>query len=392
MSWSAQTIRRCDLSSASVPLHVAVDATSLIGPRTGVGRFTAEIVNRVAQRDEVALSAFAVTWRGRGRLRPTLPAGVRFVGPAVPARLVRVLWSRFDMPSAEWLAGPYDVVHGPNFVVPPARHAAEVVTVHDLTSVRFPELCTPDTRQYPALIARAVRRGAWIHAVSRFVAEEVQQAFGVEDERVVVIPNGFGPPPSDRQGFDAAAGRHLAGADRYVLSLGTVEPRKDLPTLVAAFDAVAATDPDLHLVIAGPDGWGVEALTAARGQAIHRRRIHRIGWVTDPQRVALLRGAAVFAYPSLYEGFGLPPLEAMAVGTPVVTSAAGALPEVLGDAARLVPPHDAEALAGALSDVLTDADLRTSLIAHGLEQVLLYDWDVTTTGIVDLFRRASEAR
>jgi len=373
-------------------LHVAVDATSLIGPRTGVGRFTAEIVTRLAARDEVALSAFALTWRGRGQLRPALPAGVRFVGPAVPARLVRALWSRIDVPPAEWLAGPCDVVHGPNFVVPPARRAAEVVTVHDLTSVRFPELCTPDTRQYPALIARAVGRGAWIHAVSRFVAEEVQQAFAVDDERVVVVPNGFEPPPSDQRGFDAAAGRHLAGADRYVLSLGTVEPRKDLPTLVAAFDAVAGSDPDLHLVVAGPDGWGVEALTAARDQAIHRRRIHRLGWVTEPQRVALLRGAAVFAYPSLYEGFGLPPLEAMAVGTPVVSTAAGALPQVLGDAARLVPPHDAEAFAGALSDVLSDAALRTSLIARGLEQVLLYDWDATTTGIVDLFRRASEAR
>ena len=160
-------------------------------------------------------------------------------------------------------------------------------------------------------------------------------------------------------------GRHLAGAERYVLALGTVEPRKDLPTLVAAFDALAASDKDLHLVLAGQDGWGIEALTASRDRAVHRRRIHRLGWVNEQQRAALLRGASVFAYPSRYEGFGLPPLEAMAVGTPVVTTTAGALPEVVGDAARVVPPLDVDALAGALADVLGDEDLRTSLVARG---------------------------
>ncbi|MDQ6697020.1 MAG: glycosyltransferase family 4 protein [Actinomycetota bacterium] len=373
-------------------MRVAIDATSLIGARTGVGRFTSELVARLARRDDVAPVAFAVTWRGRGRLRSELPGNVRIVGPAVPARVVRAMWLRSSVPSAERLAGPCEVVHGPNFVVPPARRAAEVLTVHDLTSVRFPELCTPDTLQHPRLIARAVQRGAWVHAVSRFVADEVQAAFAIEAERVVVVPNGITPPPPDHAGTDAALGRHIAGAERYVLALGTVEPRKGLPTLVAAFDAVAAADPDLHLVIAGPDGWGVEALTAARDRASHRRRIHRLGWVSDAQAAALLRGAAVFVYPSRYEGFGLPPLEAMAVGTPVVTTTAGALPETVGDAARLVPPQDPEALAGALSDVLGDDDLRRSLVERGRERVRRYDWDATTSGIVDLYRSAADAR
>ena len=264
----------------TIPLRLALDATSLIDAHTGVGRFTEALVARLARRDDVDVAAFAVTWRGRGRLRRALPAEVRAVGSPVPARLVRAAWLRVNVPSAEWLAGPCQVVHGPNFVVPPARRAAEVLTVHDLTSVRFPELCTADTLQYPALIARAVKRGAWVHAVSRFVADEVEDAFSVEPDRVVVVPNGLSVPPADA-GTDRATGRHLAGAERYVLALGTVEPRKDLPTLVAAFDALAASDKDLHLVLAGQDGWGIEALTAARDRAVHRRRIHRLGWVSD---------------------------------------------------------------------------------------------------------------
>ncbi len=373
-------------------MRVALDATSLIDAHTGVARFTNALVGRLAERDDVDLTAFAVTWRGQGRLRSALPRGVRAAQRTAPARLCRAAWLRASVPPVEWLAGSCDIVHGPNFVVPPARRAARVVTIHDLTSVRFPELCTVDTRQYPALIDRAVERGAWVHTVSQFVADEVKGAFSVDADRLVVVPNGLSPPLPDEVGADAATGRYLAGAERYVLALGTVEPRKDLPMLVGAFDEVAATDRDLHLVIAGPDGWGAAALTAARDLAFHRRRIRRLGWVTEHQRVALLRGASVFAYPSRYEGFGIPPLEAMAVGTPVVTTTAGALPEVMGGAAQLIPAGDAQALAVALSAVLTDEDLRDMLIARGHERTSRYHWDDTAEGIVDLYGRAIRER
>ncbi len=170
-------------------------------------------------------------------------------------------------------------------------------------------------------------------------------------ERIVVIPNGVRVPPEAGPGTDAVAGRQLAGADRYLLAVGTVEPRKDLPLLVDAFDLLesgSSGEPGLRLVIAGPDGWGADALTSAIARSPVRDRIVRLGWVSDDQRVALLRGAAAMVFPSVYEGFGLPPLDAMATGTPVVATAAGAVPEVVGDAAVLVPPGDADALAEAI--------------------------------------------
>lgn len=368
---------------------MTVDATSLLGPRTGVATFTHEVLAGLARRGGVEATAFAVSWRGRGRLAEEVPDGVRVGGLRVPARLARLAWPRIDHPTARVLALPADVVHGPNFVVPPGGGAAEVVTVHDLTALHHPELCTADVLQWPPLLERAVRRGAWVHTVSEFVADEVREAFPVASERVVAVPNGMAAPLPSGPGTDGAAGRHLAGGGRYLLALGTVEPRKELPTLVEAFDAIAAHDPALRLVIAGPDGWGAAALTDAIDRAHHRGRVVRLGWVTASQRVALLRGASALAYPSRYEGFGLVPLEALAVGTPAVATTAGALFEVLGDAAPLVPVGDAAALAGALARVLTDHEHRADLLTKGAIRVARYRWDRTVEDLVGLYRRAA---
>jgi glycosyltransferase involved in cell wall biosynthesis len=173
----------------------------------------------------------------------------------------------------------------------------------------------------------------------------------------------------------------------YVLALGTTEPRKDLPGLVAAFDRMAGAQPDLELRIAGPPGWGEDALGLAIASATHRDRIHRLGWVAD--RDALLAGATVFAYPSRYEGFGFPPLEAMAVGVPVVSTRTGAIPEVLGDAALLVPVGDVDALAGALERLVVDAEERRRLIAAGSVRVARYSWTQAGDGLADLYRRVA---
>ncbi len=172
-----------------------------------------------------------------------------------------------------------------------------------------------------------------------------------------------------------------------MLALGTIEPRKDFPLLVAAFDELAATDRDVRLVIAGQNGWGVDALDAAIERARHRDRVTRTGFVTARERADLLAGTAVFAYPSRYEGFGLPPLEAMAAGTAVVTTRTGALPHVLGDAATFVEPGDRDALASALAGLLADPAARDALIAKGRSRVAQYSWDACAEGVVQLYQR-----
>jgi alpha-1,3-rhamnosyl/mannosyltransferase len=239
-------------------------------------------------------------------------------------------------------------------------------------------------------VRAAVARGAFVHTPSRFVADEVVDLLGVPAERVVAVAHGA--PRGG--GGDAARGRALAGAERYVLAVGTVEPRKAHPDLVRAFGAIAPGDPDLRLVVAGRPGWGSEAFdqAVARLPGEVRRRVRVTGWISDRDRDDLLAGAAVLAYPSVYEGFGLPPLEAMAMGVPVVATDAGSLPEVLGGAAPLVPVGDVDALAGALAEALAlDGPAREAALAAGRARAGSFTWEACAAGLTALYRQVAGA-
>ena len=345
--------------------------------------FTWGLLGALVGRKDVEPSVYAVTWRGRGEVGQLAPKGVGLGRSPMAARPLRWAWKRWDVPPIEWWTGEVDVVHGTNFVVPPARDAAEVVTVHDLTPMRFPELAHAATLDYEPLIRRAIDRGALVHTPSAFVADEVIEHFGVSADRVHAVAEGI------PELADVVPDEQLTNGAPYVLTIGTVEPRKDHPLLVRAFDAVAARDAELRLVIAGPDGWGASALSDAIASARHKDRIVRLGYVDDEARAGLLRGAHVFAFPSVYEGFGLPPLEAMRAGVPVVATASGSLPEVLGDAALLVPAGDVDAFAEALGQAVVDPVVRARLVGAGHAQAGRYSWARCADGLVAVYGKAA---
>jgi glycosyltransferase involved in cell wall biosynthesis len=368
-------------------LRVAIDATPLLGARTGVGAFVAGALPALADPEaglDLDLRAFGLTWNGRRALAPLLPPGVEAVRAPMAAGPLLRAWARADEPAVEWWTGEVDVVHGTNFVVPPSRRGAEVVTVHDLTSVRYPQLCAPTSLAYPRLVRRALGRGAWVHTPSAFVAGEVVDILGADPDRVRVVAHGV-------PGLDLIPPEPPAqGDDRYILAVGTAEPRKDLPGLVRAFDAVAARHPDVHLVLIGARGWGEEDLAAAVATAHHRTRITRLGYVDDRRRAALVGAATVLAFPSVYEGFGLPPLEAMAAGVPVVATRAGAVPEVVGDAGWLVGTGDTDALAAALAGVLDLGDgERAAAVERGRRRAACFSWERCARGLSRLYRDAA---
>jgi len=377
-------------------LRVAVEATALLGTPTGVGRFCRLALEALAGREELAVWAFAVTWRRRGELPAALPPGVGSGQRAMPARPLLAAWQRLEGPVLERFLGPVDCVHGTNFVVPPTRRAGRVVTVHDLTTLRFPELCHPATLVFPDLIRRAARRGALVHTPTAAVAEEVVELLGVPAEQVVPVPLGVPPRavPDPRPARDLLG---LArGLDRYILAVGTVEPRKDLPGLVAAFDEVAEAHRDVALVLVGPDGWGSEALRAALARARHARRVRRVGYIPEAALARVLQEAACLAYPSRYEGFGFPPLEALAAGVPVVASAVPAVREVVGDGAVLVPVGDTATLASALERVLEGrtpaGEPLAALVERGRQRAATFTWQRTAAGLVALYERAAASR
>jgi glycosyltransferase involved in cell wall biosynthesis len=384
---------------------VALDATPLLGVRSGVGRFCAGALDALGARSDLEVSAFAVTWRRRRWLTPEVSAGVATRQRPMPARPLSRAWRRTPWPSAEWFIGSVDVVHGTNFVVPPTRSAGRVVTVHDLTTLRFPEMCDPATLVFPKMVRRAIAEGAWVHTPSQFVADEVIAEFGADPGRVRAIHHGVDQPhdgcssrrPQAGPGPEALfpepaapGGPKLPGP--YLLAVGTIEPRKDYPGLVAAFDRLATRRTELSLVVAGSDGWGTEAFERALDEAHHRDRVVRAGYLDEPSLDVLRRGAAALVFPSRYEGFGFPPLEAMAAGVPVVATAVGAVPEVVGDAAVLVPPGDPDALAGAVDELLQDDVRRASLVDAGRRRVAGFTWDACGDALASLYRDIVSSR
>lgn len=378
-------------SASSDPDRLAVgfDATPLLGRPTGVGAFCSGALSGLSGLSSVNVSAFAVSWRRRHGIASLVPSGVSHRQRAMPARPLHAAWAHWSLPPVEWFIGRQDVVHGTNYVVPPTRRAARVVTVHDLAVVLYPHLCDPSTLAFPDLIRRAVAEGTWVHTPSQFIADQVVAELSIDPERVRTVHLGIPPPPPAGCRQDRLPIELPDGCRRYVLAVGTIEPRKDYPLLVSAFDAVASAHPDVALVIVGRDGWGVEPVRTAVEAATARERIVRPGYLDDRGLDVVLRHASVLAYPSRYEGFGFPPLQAMSVGVPVVVTAAGAIPEVVGDGALVVDPGDGDGLAASISRVLTGGVGIDELIDRGRKHSATFTWGACAEGLADLYRDAA---
>lgn len=376
-------------------VRVAYEATALLGRRTGVGEFCLNLALALNDRSDVDLIPFSVSWRGRNRLAEFMD-GVRVPqSRAMPARPLHMLWSHWNFPALDNFTESFEVVHGTNFVVPPSRAGARVVTVHDLTPLKFPEIAAPATLDFPKMIQRAVDHGAFVHTPSQFVADEVVENFRVSKDRVVAIHHGS-PQISESllaatQVLDNDLLKRIAGRP-FILGLGTVEPRKDFSTLLLGYEAIASEYPDLLLVIAGGEGWGSDGFRRAVDSSRFRNRVILSGYVDDVTRYYLLSHAQVFVYSSIYEGFGLPPIEAMAFDTPVISTRAGSLPEVLGEGALYFEVGDVEGLAKQIKIVFETPIRLATLLLQGKTQASNYTWERSAASMLNLYKRAIRSR
>lgn len=377
-------------------LHVGFDATPLVGDRTGVGIAVFELHRALGElQSGPVLHPFALSRRARSRAAE-LPVGTNFV--PVPARVLVRAWARTDAPSIDRWLGSIDLIHATNFLAPPSRHPV-IVTIYDCSFVRFPDECTPAIRRFEPVLRRALRRGAWVHVTSQFVADEVIDVFGrdlVDHERVIVVPLGVPPqsvdvtvePPTEKP-----AQHRTTNGSPYVLAVGTTETRKNHAGLIRAFGLIAGEHPDLRLVIAGGPGMAQDAVRTARDNLPLgvRDRVVLTGRVGDATLRTLRKDAHALAYPSTYEGFGFPVLEAMAQGIPVIATRAGSIPEVAGDAAVLVDPLDDEALAEGLARITEDDALREDLVRRGISQAGKFTWRAAAEGLLDGYHRVAGA-
>lgn len=356
-------------------VRVAIHAGQLLQPVPGgIGRYI-EALLRELPAYGIATEPFAagarpelldhlqtpVTWHDLGRPR----ASVRYEA-----------WHRFRRPRVRV---PGDVVHAPSLAIPPLDGRPLVVTVHDVAFLRHPQSTTRRGIAFHTRGLHLARRDAHlVLAPSAFTRDELIHE-GFDPDRVRVARLGCDPAPRVADTVVAARVGATGVSGRYLVTVGTVEPRKRLTVLVEAFRAVRERHPDLSLVIVGPDGWGDVGRLDAPGVL----RLGRLPWT---QVDALYRRAQLCCITSVYEGFGLPAAEAMARGCPVVTTSGGALEEVVGHAGLLVAPDDAGATAAAIEAVLDDPDLRARLAARGPERVATMGWSHTAAEHAEIYR------
>jgi glycosyltransferase involved in cell wall biosynthesis len=411
-------------------MRVGIDYTPAIWQGAGIGRYTRELVGAiVAQGDDFRYTLF---YAAGGVARPNpylddldqLCAAYPHVRarpiPLSPRRLTQ-LWQRLRIPlPVELFTGPLDLLHAPDFVLPPTR-ARTLLTIHDLSFLVHPECAVPSMVRYLSdAVPRSLRRADAILADSQATRNDLARLLGYDPARVTVVYPGvsrrFRPlPPEEIEPMR----RRLALPERFVLFVGTLEPRKNLVRLIEAFAQLRTEDRGLRtespmagnsvlspqssalsLVIAGRRGWLYEEIFATIERLELGDRVQLLDFVDDKDLPALYNLAWAFAYPSIYEGFGFPALEALACGTPVVTADNSSLPEVVGDpasstgapAAMLAPAEDVAALAAALGQVVSDTALRARLRESGLARAQQFTWERAAQQVLQCYQQTITPR
>jgi glycosyltransferase involved in cell wall biosynthesis len=363
-------------------------ARAIRPPMTGVGRYTHDLVRALARRMDPSAMTLYVT----SDARALDDSGCRLVRPRVrtPHELSRALWEQTAVSVDAFRAG-LDLYHSPNHTLPLTLRCPSVVTIHDLAFLDRHLHKLTSHIYLTTLTTLALRRATRVIAVSEATRTDLEARFPFLEGRVTVVYEGVDPGfhcPADPAAVRAFRERH--GLDRpYILFVGSIEPRKNLPRLFRAFERVVREQGLPHdLVLCGPLGWRYGPSVHAWESSPLRARMRRPGVVPAGELPLWYAGADLLAYPSLSEGFGLPPLEAMARGTPVVTSDCSSLPEVVGDAALTAPPRDVAAIAGAIGRVLTEPALADDLRARGLARVRRFSWDEAARGTIAVYERA----
>jgi glycosyltransferase involved in cell wall biosynthesis len=366
-------------------VRIVVDYRPALRQRSGVGEYIHHLISALAagpgRNDEIVLFSSSLQHQVEG----TALAGLRVANRRVPVRVLNRLWHRLDWPPVEMLVeGPFDVAHSPHPLMLPTRTAARVVTIHDLDFLSNPERTDAEVRRdYPRLVRLHAHRADHIVVNSAHTAGEVHQRLDVARHSITVCRAGAPPWPA----------RADVPTDGPILFVGTLEPRKNVVGLLDGYERLLTTGratPDL--VLAGRS-------TPAAAPWLKRLElpplaghVRHVGYVTDAERRRLYEQARLLVLPSFNEGFGLPVLEAMTVGVPVVASNRGAIPEVLGDAGTMVDPDDADALAGAMERLLFDRAAAARAAARGVRRALTFRWDVSAEALRSAYEHAVSLR
>ena len=374
-------IIRIHVNTKGTDLKICIDIQAAVAQGAGVGRYVrllAEHLNKSAGADDVTF--FYFDFMRRGLASPL--ANTRAVHWC-PGRIAQSCWKRFDWPPFDWFAGQADLYHFPNFIIPPFGRGKCVVTIHDASFLRYPEFTEGGNLAYlRAAIKNTVRRADAIITVSHFSAAELAGFFPEARKKIHAIYPGVIEHIAPHDNPETLRAKGLSKP--YILTVGTLEPRKNMEFLIQVFEAMKEFQGEL--VIVGRRGWKYSSILERIASSARASDIRLLDDVNDGELAAIYAGAKLFIFPSFYEGFGFPPLEALACGTPVISSAGGSLKEVLDEAALLIEEYDAVRWARAAELLINDKQVRPLFIEKGRRQVAKYTWAETAKQTMALYR------
>ncbi len=381
------------------PKRIGIDITSALTQGGGIGRYTRELVRAlVALESDNQYQLFSARITKPYPLPDPLPqqSNVTYKAAPLSERWLYRLWYRARLPlPVQWVTGKLDLFHSPDFVLPPVNGSIPtLLTVHDLSFVHYPEVYpVPLVAYLNEVVPWSVGRATHILADSVATKTDLVSVWGVQDEKVTVLYSGVSDrfkPVNDGQATAMVGEKYGIGERPYVLAVGTVQPRKNYQMLIRAFKGVAEQFPH-KLVFAGGKGWMEEEMTAEVQRQGLEDRVIFTGFVDDDDLPALYSGASLLAFPSLYEGFGLPILEAMACGLPALISNASCLPEVGGDVAVQISPGDEPAWTQSMIALLGDPARLEEMKIAGFKQARRFTWEMAAKQLVELYKRLTNA-
>lgn len=382
------------------PKRIGIDVTAAITQGGGIGRFTRELVKALADADhDNQYRLFSAKQPAKLPVADPLPHAANVVYRPAPLdeRWLYRFWYRLRLPlNVQWVTGPLDLFHSPDFVLPPvAGNIPTLLTVHDLSFVHYPETFPKALVDYlNKVVPWSIGRATHVLADSISTKRDLTEVWRIPDEKITVMYGGVNDsfkPIRDRGRLRKMRAKYGIGDQPYVLSVGTLQPRKNYQMLVKAFRSVAEQNPH-NLIIAGGKGWLYDDMLAEVARQGLNDRVRFIGFVSDEELPDLYSDASLFVFPSVYEGFGLPLLEAMACGTPVLTSNASSLPEVVAagsgsEAAVQLSPHDQDSWTEAVNRLLADPDKCGQLVAAGERQVERFSWGKAAEQMLGIYQR-----
>ena len=373
-------------------MRIGIDYTAAVRQGAGIGRYARSLVRGLAKVGDAHSYRLLIAGGAPRAAEEEWPRNFRLISLPLSDYWMTVLWQRLRVPLwADLFSGPVDLFHSPDFVLPPIRRAKTIVTVHDLSFLRYPECYEAAFREYlESAVPRSVNRADLVLADSESTRRDLIELLAVESDRVEVLYSGVDGRfhPIADEVFLARVRERYGLPERFILSVGTLQPRKNLERLIEAYARLAdGIDFEMRLVVAGGWGWLYESIFRRVEDLGLDGKVVFLGFFADDDLPALYNLADLFVFPSLYEGFGLPPLEAMACGVPVVSSNVSSLPEVVGGAAEMVDPLDVDGLAEAMLWVLSDGGLRAEMIRKGLARAGQFTWEAAVRVLLCIYER-----